>query len=168
MNKDKPKSKNNELSFSELSDMIPGAEDKSAYILHGHSMRPAFKPGDLVRIRRPDLLYEDATAKKGDIVLYTGNDEYVLHRVIRVNENSYTIAGDRDLWCENVPKDQVWGVTFEILRKGRRITKKDLSYRLRSRIYGSMTGFRIKRFIGIRWRKLRKKAGRIKRRIIRP
>ncbi len=59
-------------------------------------------------------------AKRYDVVLYTrGEEQGVIHRVLKVRENDYIIAGDNCWQKEYVPKDKVSGIAVSFYRKGK-------------------------------------------------
>ena len=69
--------------------------------------------------------------RPGDLPLYrrpTG--QYVLHRIIRADGESYYTRGDNRTGLERVPKAWVLGVVTEITRHGKHISVTDRTYRL--------------------------------------
>lgn len=70
--------------------------------------------------------------KKGDIPLYRRiNGEYVLHRIVKVNENSYDLCGDNQCEIEKgVPKTAVIAVVKAFERNGKMYGCNDIRYRL--------------------------------------
>lgn len=95
--------------------------------IHGTSMLPLLKTGDLVTIRKVD-----SNLKKGDIVLFRRFDEsFVLHRIIRVNNDSYDIVGDHQGIIEkNVLFGQMIGVVISYNKNGKEHHMKNLRYKL--------------------------------------
>ena len=63
----------------------------------GWSMWPLIRPGrDLVEItKRPP-----GRLRKYDVVLYKRQGRYILHRILRVREKDYVIAGDNNFYVE--------------------------------------------------------------------
>ncbi|MDD4211929.1 MAG: S24/S26 family peptidase [Bacilli bacterium] len=90
-----------ELTYQEIIDQYGGF----IYYPVGTSMLPLIVEGvhsvKLEKINRP--------IRKYDIVLYhRDNDQYVLHRVVRVHEDFYDMKGDNQFMIEkNIRKDQV-------------------------------------------------------------
>ena len=100
------------------------------YTTSGCSMRPFLRSGeDLVYIeRRPQ-----GRCRKYDAVLYRRHSGlYVLHRIVKVCPNSYTLCGDH-CWQQEpgVTEDQILGVLTGVIRNGRKIDVNHWSYRLK-------------------------------------
>ncbi len=94
--------------------------------IHGTSMLPMLKTGDLVTIKKVESL------QKGDIVLFRRFDEsFVLHRIIRVNNDSYDIVGDHQGIIEkNVLFGQMIGVVISYNKNGKEHHMKNLRYKI--------------------------------------
>lgn len=68
---------------------------------------------------------------KGDLPVYRRpSGQFVMHRIIRVDESCYYTRGDNRCGVERVPKDWVLGIVTEIYRKNRHILVSDWRYRL--------------------------------------
>ena len=107
---------------------------------HGVSMQP--------------LLYENKThvlieplnrdLKVGELPVFLRSDgKYVLHRVIRVDDDFYYTRGDNCIGMEKVPKERMLGVVTEIYRNGRYIKMTDRSYCLYVSIWQATAPLRI-------------------------
>lgn len=86
---------------------------------NGTSMLPTImNHGDRVVIKKPNR-----RLKKYELPLYIRkNGDFVLHRVVRVYENSYGMCGDNQWNIEKgVTDDQIVGVVTKIYRKGKEI-----------------------------------------------
>lgn len=93
-------------------------------------MLPLLKQGrDSFTVRE---IKSDETCKKWDVVLYKrGKQEYVLHRIIRVYEDSYDILGDNCIGVEHgISKADILGVMTEFTHKGKQYRIYDWKYRL--------------------------------------
>ena len=97
-----------------------------AFPVKGVSMRPLIKAGrDAVLV----------TAKNGrlgryDVGLFKrDNGDYVLHRVITVQDDGYLFCGDSQTFTEAVREDQVLGVMSGLTRKGRKTNLDGGAYR---------------------------------------
>lgn len=92
----------------------------------GDSMEPLlFHKNTRVVIRKAK-----GTLHKGDLPVYrrpTG--QFVMHRIIHVDDDSYYTRGDNRYGRERVPKDWVLGVVTEIYRKNKHIFVTDFQYR---------------------------------------
>lgn len=75
--------------------------------IRGTSMTPFLHEGDTVLLDLPEH-----PLHPGDIALYTRpNGSYVLHRILRVSGNTYTMAGDSQTEKEaGVPREAVHAV----------------------------------------------------------
>lgn len=96
----------------------------------GVSMMPLLREGrDVMVIRR-----KEGPIKKYDAVLFkrpgrAGRGAYVLHRVLRVNDDgTYWIVGDNCVSGETVREENVLGVLETVIRDGRPMDFDTLSY----------------------------------------
>ena len=112
----------------------------------GNSMMPLIKEGrDVLIIER-----HSGRLSKYDIPLYLRPDgQYVLHRIIRVYEDSYVTAGDNRSCRETVSDTQIVGVLTGIIRRGKTLSLDRLPYRIYTHLWCDL--FPIRAFI-IRWR----------------
>ena len=69
--------------------------------------------------------------KRGDVPLYKReNGQYILHRIVKVNPDSFTLAGDAQSVLEyDLPKTNVRAVMTAFTRNGKTITCQHLGYR---------------------------------------
>lgn len=94
----------------------------------GTSMLPLIVQGrDSVTLIKPS-----GELKKGDIAFYLReNGQYVLHRVVKVQNGVYAMCGDNQTEIEHgIENKQIIGVASKIYRGDKLITPKKLSYRL--------------------------------------
>ena len=71
--------------------------------------------------------------KKNDLPLYRrANGAFVLHRIVKVcKDGTYTCCGDHQWWLEkNLRRDQMIGLATEYVRKGKKLTNKNVLYRM--------------------------------------
>lgn len=70
--------------------------------------------------------------KPGDIAFYQRkNGDYILHRVIEINNGTYTMCGDNQLSPEyGIKPEQIIARVKYLTRKGKKITPDRLSYKL--------------------------------------
>jgi len=80
----------------------------------GNSMSPTFRGGrDLVRLERKEVL------RRGDVILYRRDSgQYVLHRLLRVGEETLVCCGDRQTEREQIRPSQALAVVTAFCRKG--------------------------------------------------
>ena len=78
----------------------------------GYSMYPMLiNRKTLVKIKKVDYKLD-----KYDLPLYKRKDQYVIHRIIDVRENSYIIRGDNTYVNEIVPFNDVIGIVDAFYR----------------------------------------------------
>ncbi|MBP5166353.1 MAG: S24/S26 family peptidase [Oscillospiraceae bacterium] len=75
-------------------------------------------------------------AKLYDLVLYLRpNDQGVIHRVLKVRENDYVIAGDNCWQKEYIAKDRVVGIAVRFCRNETWYEVNDPAYRIYVRLW---------------------------------
>lgn len=123
-----------------------------ALSFNGISMRPMLEPGrDTVEFSPlPKRL------KKYDLPLYQREDgQYVMHRIVRVDE-AYGCMGDRQFELEYpVRHDQMIAVMTAFVRKGKRYSASDWRYRMYCRVWHATRPIRRLFRSGSAWLKLR-------------
>ena len=100
------------------------------YTNKGNSMYPLIRQGkDVLIIKKVN-----SRLKKMDVPLYKRKSgQYVLHRIIKVNENDYVIRGDNTYYNETgIRDDQILGVLSGVIREGKEISVNSLSYKIYS------------------------------------
>ena len=111
------------------------AEQKQVLLtVTGNSMYPLFRSGaDRVLLEKP----KPAPLKRGDIALYQRpNGKYVLHRVMKVQNGAYWMAGDAQTDLEKgVAPDSVVAVVCAFERNGRRTPCRSGGYRIYSQLW---------------------------------
>ena len=86
-------------------------------VISGNSMLPFLVHGRdtvyLSKLKRP--------VKKGDVLLYRRDSgAYILHRVYKIEKDSYTMVGDAQTQLEmGIRQDQIIAVMTSALRKGK-------------------------------------------------
>ena len=78
---------------------------------NGISMKPFIKGGQTY------VTIEKYTggAKKHDIVFYTREDgKYVMHRIVKVYDNSFGVCGDNQWWIEHVKDEQIFAIVTNV------------------------------------------------------
>lgn len=113
-----------------------------AYVrVTGNSMMPLLR-----NIKDGVIIEPRGEIHAGDIVLFDRrNGRYALHRVIRVHEDRFDMAGDNQWHIEyGLPVDQVMGVAACIVRGDRRIPCSKKSLRIHARVVTFLTEPRIK------------------------
>ena len=121
-----------EVSFAELMPLIEDSFEQGLSItltVVGRSMRPLFfDKRDSVILSACDPY----SLKRGDVPLYRrDNGQYVLHRIVQVCEDTYTLTGDAQWELETgLPKDHVVAVMTGFIRKGKRVDCQNFGYRI--------------------------------------
>lgn len=99
----------------------------------GRSMLPLLRQNRDVMVidrRGPDRL------KKYDAVLFKRDTgQYILHRILRLEDGGYYIAGDNNVSGEFVREDQILGVLRSVRRGDRTINVTDFGYRCYVRLF---------------------------------
>ena len=116
-----------------LDDLMPliverlSAGQSVEFMPRGISMRPLLREG------RDSVVLSSCQGrlKKFDIPLYRRrNGGYVLHRVVKVEDNSYTLIGDNQYIYEpSVTDSQIIAVVTAVRRGGRLIFPNNIIYR---------------------------------------
>lgn len=101
------------------------------YTCKGMSMYPLLRQNkDLLVIHKPDR-----ELKKYDIVLFKSADRYVLHRIIKIEGDMITTAGDHNTFKDrSIHKDQILGILTSIVRDGKEMELQDPKLR----VYGHL------------------------------
>lgn len=73
--------------------------------------------------------------KPYDVAFYKRGRNYVLHRVIKVEDWGYLIRGDNTYSLERVPEAAVLGVLTHFSRKGKEYSVEDPAYQRYARIW---------------------------------
>ncbi|NLL07342.1 MAG: hypothetical protein GX270_16560 [Clostridiaceae bacterium] len=121
----------------------------------GTSMNP------MLRHKRDKVILTNCdkfNLRKGDIPLYRrSNGDYVLHRIVKVNKNSYDLCGDNQFVIErNVPKENVIAVVKAFERGDKLYRCNDVMYKLYWRFWIFTIPFRsLKQQARLRIRRLK-------------
>ena len=94
----------------------------------GNSMAPfLIHQRDVVWFRRPER-----DLRAGDIVFYQrDNGQYILHRIVYVNGDTYVMRGDNQWENEyNIRHDQIIGVLYSFDRNGKTHKVTDAGYKI--------------------------------------
>ncbi|WP_025725635.1 S24/S26 family peptidase [Acholeplasma granularum] len=85
-------------------------------IVTGNSMLPFYKNGEtIVTLKKED------TYKKLDVVLFKYQNRFVLHRIIKIKNNTYFIKGDGSFRTEVVSKPDILGKVIKFTTKNKTI-----------------------------------------------
>lgn len=121
----------NKISISEMAPLICEALEKNgevSFVSTGRSMLPVIRDRkDTVTLTKPPR-----NIKKGDVAFYRrDNGQYILHRVMFVNGDTYVLRGDNRWDNEyNVSRSQIIGVLKSFERNGKVHNVTDRSYQM--------------------------------------
>ena len=89
----------------------------------------------LVRNRRDTIIVTPTNERlqKYDVALYRRDDNYVLHRVIKVLPDSYIIRGDNCILLEHVKEGEILGKLTGIYRSDKEVKMNGAFYKLYSK-----------------------------------
>lgn len=95
----------------------------------GDSMKPLLKNGrDSIELA---AIYPDTPLKKGDVVLYLCNGVYVLHRIIYISGDYYSMLGDGNLTVEPpLHRDFIYLKAVGYIRNGKYVRADAIHIRL--------------------------------------
>lgn len=112
------------MSFEELLNR----DGKLTYTNVGESMYPMLRSNkDVFTIAKKT----HERLKVNDVALFKLHDKYLMHRVVEVRGDSYTMLGDNCAYCEkNIKDDDILGVLVAFQRNGRVIKTDDRLYLL--------------------------------------
>ena len=115
-----------------LAQMLPLIQEKLnnggevKFTVTGNSMMP------ILRHQKDQVILKKHKGRlqRYDLPLYQRNNgEFVLHRVIHVYNNSYSMCGDNQTILEHGIKDEmIIGIVTEIIRDGKQISCKNKKY----------------------------------------
>lgn len=118
----------NNNSENETAKQILGAGRDYISLTSGASMRPMLRQHKDVTVVAP----VNRPLKKGDVVLYPGNNgSFILHRIMRISGDTLIIRGDNNYFTERVKRETVIGILKEFYRDGKYINCNDnFKYRM--------------------------------------
>ena len=123
----------------QIEDIVPIIEEqlksggKVSFTPRGTSMLPLFRGNvDTVILATPEF-----TLKKYNIVFYRRNNgQYILHRIVKVQKDSYKIRGDNQVVNEyGISKDNIIAVVVGFKRNGKEYTTANILYKIYSIIW---------------------------------
>ena len=122
-----------------MNDMVPLILEmlenggKAVFTPTGTSMLPMLRDGsDTVTLEKPEF-----PLRRYYLPLYRREDgTYILHRIIEVSGDCYTMRGDHQLHQEyGITQEQILGVVCEFTRKGKHYSCTDWRYQLYCRVW---------------------------------
>lgn len=105
---------NEKIKFETVIPVINGAFEKGesfTFPPNGVSMKPFIKSG------KTNVTIEKYThgAKKHDIVFYKRDDgKYVMHRIVKIYDDSFGVCGDNQWWIETVFERQIFAIVTKV------------------------------------------------------
>ena len=132
---------NNHLLMQEITRMFNEHDKESVtFIIRGYSMRPFLEDR-----RDKVVLAPPHTPSIGDVVLArVGKEQYALHRVIRIENDTYTMQGDGNptYMTETFTEDDIIGVAKAFIRKGKTVNTDSKTWRCYSFAWRMLKPFR--------------------------
>lgn len=112
---------------------------EATFTINGNSMRPFYKSkATSVTLRG----INDFQVKRFDVVLYMNNNQYLLHRIVKVNEKNLIIMGDALRIKEVVDINNVKGVVIKHEYKGKIIFRDNKFYLFKVKVWYWLRGIR--------------------------
>ncbi|MCL1671867.1 S24 family peptidase [Elizabethkingia ursingii] len=134
----------NDLFFEQVKERL-NAGQKVKIPVAGRSMEPFLQNGDLVVLKR----FEENDLVNGKIVLAYFNNAYVLHRIVKIKENTITLAGDGNIQqVEVITNKDILAVVIQAYRGEKELSINTLLgqiwYKLRiiRSVYGKIFGIK--------------------------
>lgn len=109
-------------------------------IVTGNSMRPFLKHGrDKICMKKTDR-----KLRKGDIVFYRReNGQYVMHRILKCGDQSYTLLGDGQIVLESgIRQEQIFARITKVQVRGKWIGPENFRWRFFEHIWIRFCGIR--------------------------
>lgn len=104
--------------------------------VQGMSMFPWIRPGDWVFVRRCDF----AAVRPGDVILYSREERYFVHRTLRRTGSFLITKGDALDGCDApVSHQEFLGRAIRIHRGGRHIDVQSLGHAVAARILAALS-----------------------------
>lgn len=101
----------NDLVFESVLDVISQGQS-TTLLLVGNSMYPFLKDQkDKVTL---SPIPHEYSLHKGDVVLFHTSTGYILHRIVRIDGDLFTMQGDNCLSCEQVSRVDIYAILTEI------------------------------------------------------
>ena len=131
---------NNHLFMQEITRAFRDGKKSVTFVVRGFSMRPFLENG-----RDKVILTPPREPKVGDVVLAEVREQiYALHRVIKIENGTYTMRGDGNpLWMkEQFTEENIVGVADAFIINGKTVPTAGSRWRNCSRFWKLMTPMR--------------------------
>ena len=113
--------------MQEITKLFDSGKESVTIVVRGYSMRPF-----LEHERDKVVLVPPRTPRVGDVVLAEiSKKRYALHRVIKIEDEIYTMRGDGNQLClkEQFTEKDIIGVAKAFIRKGKAVTTDSLKWK---------------------------------------
>ena len=112
----------NDIFFAEVERMINEGQ-RVTISVKGFSMRPMMRSEkDKVTL----IAHNDEDIKRGAVMLFKHNEHHIMHRIIDIDGNKITFAGDGNyLLTEQATQEDIIAVATSIIRPSGRIIRLD-------------------------------------------
>lgn len=131
---------NNHQFMQEITRAFRDGKKSVIFVVRGFSMRPFLENG-----RDKVILTPPRQARIGDVVLAEVREQtYALHRVIKIENGTYTMRGDGNpLWMtEQFTQDKIIGIADGFIRKGKEVSTDSCKWKLYSATWNALKPLR--------------------------
>ena len=98
---------------------------KVEFIVTGQSMLPFYKHNKTIV-----TLKKASTYKKHDVVLFKYNNQYVLHRIIKIKHHTFILKGDGAFNKEHANKEDILGKVIGFTTNGKVVKAYKFKYKI--------------------------------------
>ena len=131
---------NNHLFMQEIRRAFRDGKKSVTFVVRGFSMRPFLENG-----RDKVILTPPREPKVGDVVLAEVREQtYALHRVIKIENGTYTMRGDGNplRMTEQFTQDKIVGIADGFIRKGKEVSTGSRKWKFYSAVWNALKPLR--------------------------
>ena len=131
---------NNHLFMQEITRAFRDGKKSVTFVVRGFSMRPFLENG-----RDKVILTPPREPKVGDVVLAEVREQtYALHRVIKIENGTYTMRGDGNplSMTEQFTQDKIVGIADGFIRKGKEVSTGSRKWKFYSAVWNALKPLR--------------------------
>lgn len=128
---------NNQVFFETIKETL-NENHSVSFVVKGTSMLPFFKDG-ITEV----FLEKKHRYRKHDICLFTIEDKYLMHRLIKVNKDIYIFRGDHLYTKEKINKENIVATVYQFKNYDKIVNVNHLFYRSKVFVYLILKRFKI-------------------------